>query len=148
LQTWNKAYYRYRRKFDNAHFESIEGLLSRNRALLARYRETTIDQLGQQERTSIIALFCDFERVLGPVGAAKALHLLAPGLFPLWDRAIAGAYDLPLGAAGSNGERYWRFLLIAQHQCLGLKRDDPNCPNPLKAIDEYNYCRHTKKWAV
>ena len=68
--------------------------------------------------------------------------------FPLWDRAIAKAYNLELGRAGSNGERYWRFLCISKRQCLDVRRDSPNCHDPLKSIDEYNYCRYTKKWAL
>ena len=83
---------------------------------------------------------------MGPVGTAKALHLLAPGLFPLWDRDIAKAYGLALGEAGSNGKRYWRFMLIAKQQCLELSRQEPSCKNPLKSIDEYNYCKYTKGW--
>ena len=147
LQTWNRAYYRYR-KFDSAHFASIEGLLSKHQAALARYRNQAIDDLDQQDGTTVTNLFQAFEDVLGPVGAAKALHLLAPRLFPLWDRAIAEAYDLKLGARGSNGECYWRFVLISQRQCLELKREAPDCQNPLKAIDEYNYCKHTKRWEL
>lgn len=145
LQTWNKAYYQYR-KFDNAHFTDFERLLATHQVTLTRFRHQAIDDLDRRERTTITNLFQAFEDVLGPVGAAKALHLLAPTLFPLWDRAIAKAYDLALGQAGTNGNRYWRFMLISQHQCLQLKREDPSCQNPLKLIDEYNYCRHTKRW--
>jgi len=145
LQTWNKTYYRYR-KFDNAHFASIEKLLVKHQSALAGYRNRTIDNLNRTERTTVSTLLQAFERVLGPVGAAKALHLLAPGLFPLWDRAIAAAYSLALGEAGSNGDRYWRLMLIAKQQCLELSREDPDCKNPLKSIDEYNYCKYTKGW--
>ena len=147
LQTWNKAYYQYR-KFDNAHFANMENLLCENELALASYRTSTIDELDDTDRTTIESLFQSFERVLGPVGAAKALHLLALGFFPLWDRAIAGAYNLALGRAGSNGDRYWQFLLISKRQCFDLRRDNPECRDPLKSIDEYNYCRHTKKWLL
>lgn len=145
LQTWNKAYYQYR-KFDAAHFASIERLLSEHQATLARYRNQAIDDLDNREMATIMNLFHAFEDVLGPVGAAKALHLLAPRLFPLWDRAIAEAYDLALGKAGTNGKRYWRFVLISQRQARELKGEDPDCQNPLKSIDEYNYCKYTKGW--
>ena len=147
LQTWNKAYYQYR-KFDTVHFTDIENLLSENKLLIARYRPRTIDQLDDADESMIENLFQSFERVLGPVGAAKALHLLAPSFFPLWDRAIAKAYDLELGRAGWNGERYWQFLCISKRQCLDVRRDNPHCHDPLKSIDEYNYCRYTKKWAL
>src|SRR5262249_11723359 len=132
--------------FDNAHFARIDKLLSKHQEILATLRNQTIDDLDNRERATIADLFQQFEKVLGPVGAAKTLHLLAPRLFPLWDRAIAEAYDLPLGKAGSNGERYWRFLLISQRQCRELKLEDPRCSSVLKSIDEYNYCKHTKGW--
>lgn len=145
LQTWNRAYYQCR-KFDDTHFKSIERLLSKYQATLVRYRNHAIHDLGNDERSAIVNLFQAFEDVLGPVGAAKALHLLAPRLFPLWDRAIAEAYLLALGKAESNGERYWRFLLISQQQCLDLQRQDPDCQDPLKGIDEFNYSKYTKGW--
>lgn len=145
LQTWNKDYYRFR-KFDNAHLAGIERLLATHKATLTRYRSQAIGDLDRRDRAAVENLFQAFEDVLGPVGAAKALHLLAPSLFPLWDRAIAEAYDLKLGSRGSNGQRYWQLLLISQRQCLDLEREDPDCQDPLKAIDEYNYCKYTKGW--
>jgi hypothetical protein len=49
-------------------------------------------------------------------------------------------------------DRRWphngRFLLIAQRQCQQLKCEDPACPNVLKSIDEYNYCKHTSGQAT
>lgn len=145
LQTWNKAYYQYRR-FDNAHFASLQRLLSTHEAALAKYRDQLIDALEPEEGREVAKLFHAFEQVLGPVGAAKALHLLAPKLFPLWDRAIAKAYGLQLRGRGSNAQQYWEFLLLSQKQCRGLRRGVGRHTNPLKAIDEYNYCRYTKRW--
>ncbi len=145
LQTWNRAHYQYRR-FDGVHFASIESLLSEHQTALKRYRDRSIADAALGERAPVTRVFRAFEVVLGPVGAAKALHLLAPRFFPLWDRAIAEAYGLRLGRAGSNGDRYWRLILLSQQQCADLLRADSGCGNPLKAIDEYNYCKHTKGW--
>lgn len=145
LQTWNRTYYQYR-KFDARHFADIEQLLEKHQAILGKFRETRIAELTMNEQTVISTIFEEFERVLGPVGSAKTLHLLAPRLFPLWDRSIADAYDLPLGEAGSNGQRYWKFMLISRSQCRELDNQREIEANPLKAIDEYNYCRHTKGW--
>ena len=145
LQTWNRVYYQYR-KFDVNHFTSIERLLSEHNNKIAGYRNQAIDKFDHSESTSVASLFQAFEDVLGPVGAAKALHLLAPWAFSFWDRAIAEAYDLTLGKSGKNGDRYWRFMLISQRQCLELKEECPDCQNPLKSIDEYNYCKYTKGW--
>jgi hypothetical protein len=145
LQTWNKAYYQYH-KFDGAHFSNIEALFLEHRVTLASYRNKAIGHIDERERTTIESMFQAFETVLGPVGSAKALHLFAPRLFPLWDRTIAKAYGLALRKAGSNGDRYWLFMLISQQQCLELKCEDHSCKTPLKLIDEYNYCKYTKKW--
>ena len=81
--------------------------------------------------------------MLGPVGSAKALHLLAPRFFPIWDTKIAQHYGLGLSVSGSKKQKYWRFMLITQGQCLGLRRAHWNGDNSLKAIDEYNYCKYT-----
>ena len=145
LQTWNRAYYQYR-KPDRAHFEGVERLCLEHQSIWATCRARTIDSLAGDEKATISGLFQAFENVLGPVGAAKALHLLAPRFFPLWDRAIAKAYGLPLGRGGSNGHRYWSFMLITRQHYLQLRREAPECPNRLKWIDEYNYCKYTKHW--
>lgn len=145
LQTWNKAYYQYH-KFNNAHLTNIENLVADHRSVLVAFRARSIDSLDNRDHDVVNDLFQDFENVLGPVGAAKTLHLMAPDFFPLWDRKIAKGYDLPLGRSGSNGNRYCQFLLISQIQCRALKQHDAGALNRLRAIDEYNYCKYTKTW--
>ena len=145
LQTWNREYYRFR-KFDAQHFSEVANLLAKHQEALLRFRPARIETLSQHEETNVPDLFQAFETVLGPVGAAKALHLLAPRVFPLWDRAIAKAYKLALAVAGSNGDRYSRFMRIAREQCLELAGHGKLEVNPLKAVDEYNYCKYTKGW--
>jgi hypothetical protein len=145
LQTWNASFYRYRR-FDSQHFADIEALLTRHAGTLRDLRAKTIRSATQADLGLVLAVFGDFEMTLGPVGAAKCLHLLAPRLFPLWDRAIAAAYGLALGRAGTNAVRYRRFLEIARRQCHRLGETSLPGGNLLKALDEYNYCRFTKRW--
>ena len=145
LQTWNAPYYRYRR-FDTAHFADIEAVLAKHADTLGSLRSLHIGRVTDSELTLVAQVFNDFENVLRPVGAAKCLHLLAPNLFPLWDRDIAVAYKLRLGNAGSNSTRYCAFLEIAAEQCRRLGPQVCAARNPLKALDEYNYCRFTKKW--
>lgn len=94
-------------------------------------------------------LYTKFETThgVGAVGAAKALHLLAPTFFPLWDREIAAKYGQALRAIGLSGERYWNFMLTAQPQYRELSECGyDNRHDLLKLIDEYNYCKHTRKW--
>lgn len=93
LQTWNRAFYRYR-KFDSQHFEAIEALLKKHKAVLHTLRQRSIEEFSPEDAQEIGHLFNEFDEVLGPVGAAKCLHLLAPRFFPLWDNAIAKAYGL------------------------------------------------------
>jgi len=138
LKTWNKRHYRFKR-FDERHFFDIEQLIIKHCQPLSLLRRRAISTFSDADRSTVQTLFADFERVLGPVGAAKSLHLLAPHFLPLWDRKIARAYSVALGTRGSNAERYCRFMAIAQEQCGGLRPRRRTDWNPLKAIDEYNY---------
>jgi hypothetical protein len=145
LQTWNQAYYRFRR-FDQAHFAAIERLLADHRDEILLFRARQISSLSEADRTGIQNLFKEFELLLGAVGAAKSLHLLAPGFFPLWDRTIANAYRCPIQQRGRNSLGYVEFMFITQRQCARLIHDKDFARNPLKALDEFNYCQFTKKW--
>jgi len=145
LQTWNRSYYQYRR-FDGQHFAEIDALIVKYQQLLVAFRARSIDSFCDEDEATVRSLFESFETVLGPIGAAKSLHLLAPRFFPLWDRAIATGYGLPLGRRGSNGIRYCRFMRIAKAQCESVGGEESLKHNPLKAIDEYNYCKYTKGW--
>lgn len=143
LQTWNSAYYRYHRSDMTKHFKKIDFLYEKDTRVLRSYRRRTIENFVDGEEPKVRRLFAEFEGVLGPVGAAKALHLLAPSFFPLWDRAIAQHYKTALGKKGTNGERYCRFMKIVRAQQLVLKG---RCSHILKRIDEYNYCKFTRHW--
>jgi len=145
LQTWNKMFYQYR-KFDGQHFTDIERLIRDHYSLLIDFRQRSIEGFDQGDESKVRHVFKAFEDVLGPVGAAKSLHLLAPRFFPLWDRAIAEAYGLPLRKRGTNADRYCRFMRIVKGQIQSLGGEQTIGRNPLKAIDEYNYCKHTKGW--
>lgn len=139
LLTWNKNYYRFR-KFDNQHFQNIDILIKKTLAVVLKIR-TDKDSCTPN---IIKSLFILYEDVLGPVGASKCLHLLAPRSFPLWDREIAKEYGLPIHQRGDNADRYVQFYLHAREQSERIGRDEINGRGILKAIDEYNYCIFTK----
>lgn len=145
LQTWNIAYYRYR-SFDNEHFLEIQRVVDAHLPVLGDFRMRSIDSYSARDEAIVREVFKAFEEVLGPVGAAKCLHLLAPRFFPLWDRAIAKAYGVPLRETGKNADRYCSFLLITKEQIEAIGGEQAIGQLPLKAIDEYNYCRYTKGW--
>ena len=145
LQTWNRGYYRYR-KFDNEHFKAIDDLMTNNLQVLATLRGRSLSSLSEADHPIVLQIYSAFESVLKPVGAAKALHLLAPLFFPLWDSSIAIAYECGLGPAGTNAGDYFRFMTLVKKQVDGLSSQVPATVNLLKAVDEYNYCKYTKRW--
>ncbi len=144
LRTWNREFYRFRGATGND-LEPLAKLLDGHMQALIRLRDQKLPNITESEGAEIRDLFTAFEAVLGPVGTAKALHLLAPGVFPLWDRAITKAYGIYLGPSGANGELYWRFVGMVREQIERAGLAD-HYRDPLKALDEYNYCALTKGW--
>lgn len=145
LQTWNRSYYQFR-PAHAAHFEAMERLFATHKGWLTQVRTRSIDSMSDSDARPVSEVFGEFEALLGPVGAAKALHLLAPCFLPLWDRRIAAAYGLKLGPVGTNSQRYVRFMYVAKDQSLRIGGSQALGRNILKALDEYNYCRFTKGW--
>ena len=127
LQTWNQSFYRFRGGFKRSDLDGLDGLLNNFGARLSAYRERSIDSLVESDKEGISSLFQAFEPVLGPVGTAKALHLLAPQFFAIWDRAIAASYRLAL-VKGDNSTTYLRFMSICRMQCEGLASVDGRSP--------------------
>ena len=82
-----------------------------------------------------------------PVAVAKALHLLAPDLFPLWDEKIAQAYGCQYRSAPALAYRRFmqsqRSVVSARRATLTKLGGDKSV---LKTLDEYNYARFTKGW--
>lgn len=148
LQTWNASFYRFHARFDDQHFDDIERLINDHYPTLLAFRDRSIEDFGHKDESEVAHVFQSFEEVLGLVGAAKCLHLLAPRFFPLWDRTIATAYGLSLEKKGRNTEQYRSFLEITKEQVQSLGGEHAIGRNPLKAIDEYNYCKYTKRWDV
>ena len=139
LKTWNKNYYRFFARFNKKHLADITRLIERHAPTILSFRRRSIGTFSKTDGPTVVDLFQDFEKVVGPVGAAKCLHLLAPSFFPLWDRAITKAYHLRLQKSGTNGARYCRFIEITKAQYEALGGEQVIGPNPLKALDEYNY---------
>jgi hypothetical protein len=143
LQTWNVSFYRFRGGFNEQDLVEIKKLLSDHGVIIEEYRQRSIASFSTVEEEALRSLFTCFETVLGPVGAAKALHLLAPLFFPIWDRAIAKVYRMNLNRGASH--EYIRFMQLCKEQCRVLKEQGAPWPDLLKAIDEYNYCTFTLK---
>ncbi|MBI1831230.1 MAG: hypothetical protein HYR84_07260 [Planctomycetes bacterium] len=144
LQTWNKAYYQYR-PFTEQHFLDIERVIQEHWPALIEFRKRSIGSIIAADEDTVAVVFASFEHVLGPVGAAKSLHLLAPSFFPLWDIESAKAYKVGMRRRGDNSRGYYQFMKITLAQIESLGGNEPIGRNPLKAIDEYNYVEITLK---
>jgi hypothetical protein len=138
LKTWNSPYYK-NHAFDEQHFSEIERLLHRYKAKLSGFRERLLESFPRgRDKEDIKGIFGAFEEVFGRIGAAKALHLLAPKFFPLWDTKIINLYPL---TKLTNAENYCEFMKITKRQVKSLGGEEAIGRNPLKALDEWNYCK-------
>jgi hypothetical protein len=146
LRTWNSAYYRFHPP-GAGHYAEVEALIETHSDWLETVTHRRIASLADADEQPPVTVFTGFVAALGPVGAAKALHILAPRFMPLWDRKIAAKYTGPLGPTGTNAGRYLRFMQATREQSIGVGGDAGAAGrNILKALDEYNYCVFTKKW--
>lgn len=100
LSTWNQAFYRYG-KFDS---DKLQECIKNNLQKLESFKKRNISSLSASDEDDIINIFNIFLDVLqidsgkrkgrkSPVAVAKALHLLAPKFFPIWDEKIAKKYE-------------------------------------------------------
>lgn len=153
LLTWNNAFYRYG-GFD---FAELERCVDRNQLLIDAFRRRNILDYTDADDGAIRALFSDFLAALrvtragmtrrSPVAVAKALHLLAPSFFPIWDKKIAVKYSCDY--TRNPEASYLRFMYLTR----GLARTfsaaggrDQGGTTVVKLIDEYNYAKHTQGW--
>jgi hypothetical protein len=149
LQTWNTQFYRFRKGYKQKDTAAIRRLLTKHGAALDSFRDRRLDHLTAEDEGLVLKVFHDFEIALGQVGAAKALHLLAPHFFPLWDQRIAQfGYGIRFQAVGQNGQSYLVLMRSTLEQIEQLGGWDSFDVNPVKAIDEYNYCLHTRGWTT
>ncbi len=148
LLTWNQAFYRYG-LFD---FNALENCITCNQQILDAFRNRDILSYSSADDEKIKSLYSQFLKALqiadgklrgrqSPVAVAKALHLLAPEFFPLWDDKIAKAYKC-----------HYEYISFIQEMRLlaQVLAPDVNAQSMgktfLKLIDEYNYAKFTKKW--
>ncbi len=114
--------------------KDLEQIIKAEWTAIGEFRARSLNTLIGADRPAILQLFGLFRLKLGPVGAAKALHVLAPRFFPMWDNPIASGYGV-----GTEAPGYFLFMFLTKHQVLNL----PKNPALLKILDEYNYRRYT-----
>jgi hypothetical protein len=152
LLVWNNAFYRYG-LFD---YDALERVLGAKMDDLNKFKKRGIETLEKVDEEPITDLFEAFLDGLAiaegkskgfrsPVSVAKALHLLAPGFFPLWDNKIARAYRCHYSHNPSG--QYLQFMKISKGMAESLRgKIETRGSTLLKVIDEYNYVKFTKGW--
>jgi hypothetical protein len=154
LLTWNASFYRYG-LFD---FANLEAALQKNMPTIEKFRTLDLVKTDielKDYEADIMCLFQDFltalkitkgkKEIKSPVSVAKALHLLAPKFFPIWDYKIATAYKCYYSNPPPE-QKYVDFVqkmktLAQQLQVQGYV--PPSDKSFLKLIDEYNYMKYT-----
>jgi hypothetical protein len=144
LLSWNGTYYRYNPGRRASLVDDLDDLLAQHRRALAGFGRRSIASLRPADERAITRLFEAFDDLLGSVGASKALHLLAPRFFPLWDTKIARAYGIAPAQTGCNAARYLEFMEIARRQHRQLGGERAHGRELLRAIDAFNYWRYTR----
>jgi len=152
LLTWNQAFYR----FGVFSFQELQECLERNLDLLDRLRLRDIGDFTAEDAGPTMLLFEDFAAALriasgkaqgrqSPIAVGKALHLLAPAFFPIWDRAIAKECGCSPGRHPARS--YVRFCRVVRHVVDRLRQELGPTGRPLlKMLDEYYYVKFTKRW--
>ena len=156
LLTWNQAFYRY----GYLDFDKLENCISENLETIKNFRSRKIFSLKDSDKEVIKTLFVAFlgalkiktkknrKEKVTPVGVAKALHLLAPEFFPLWDNKIAQKYHCSFNR--NNAPRKYVDFCRAIRDVAGEVKSYQNLPKDsrtlVKLIDEYNYSKYTKNW--
>ena len=156
LLTWHNAFYRY---------GSLRSFHDNFKSFWKKYKGTVLqpDICKKKAKSLFENLLEILKREDGAksgVAVAKALHLLNPDVFPLWDGYIANAYlrektklKFPLKDTFPpeklrKFEEYWKFKLIVDKQCEFLRRymcfKNKGKRFLYKRIDELNFVLFTK----
>ncbi len=152
LLTWNQAFYRYG-PFD---FDKLEKCIKTNFKKIEEFRNKDISDLSVKDEDNIKFLFIEFLKALqidsgkmkgrkSPVAVAKALHLLCPLFFPIWDEKIARAHDCYYSE--NPAEKYVLFCKLTKDVVDKVKGYVKSSDKTIiKLVDEYNYSKYTKGW--
>ena len=139
LTIWNAGFYRFRPRLMRTLVPDLDRLIASHDGALVHFRARSAGEYDSATDGPVVEqLYRDFVAVLWPVGSAKALHVLAPSFFPIWDQAIARHFHLALSPPAASVASYLRLMDIAARFVRGSRLVDP-----LKALDEWAFVRFT-----
>jgi hypothetical protein len=159
LLTWNANFYRFG---GGLRADALEVCLQENWKTIEAFRQRELSTLEESDRKQISTLFASLSTALrlatnereSAVSCAKALHLLAPNFFPIWDQYIAPAYqcpyqyEVPFIAYIVFCQRIKSVANVLIDDLSGISPTDPIKTwlfqkSLLKRIDEYNFATIT-----
>lgn len=137
LTSWNFQWYQRRhRPLPAPHWEALRQVLALHRLTLDKLSTCRLRIIDLADRPDILPLVQDFIKVLDPVGMSKALHILAPSCFPLWDQSIRKAFQIPTaGRNAKDPDHYWRWMMCVRDHWILLGSAAPD--DFLKRFDEW-----------
>lgn len=163
LADWNRIYYKGK-DVGNVITDTIEKLcplFMELKATILKLRNLKLDELQELElenlKPIIVCLFDKTAETVGSTGASKALHILVPSLFMMWDNSIREHYGLK-----SDAISYFEFLkkmrLELREAVESYSKDrginnyskareelEKELDKPLlKVMDEYNWLAFTR----
>lgn len=142
LYTWNFA----AQKTKKLNFQNVGELIRNTKDDLKFLEKYSIRTSDNPAWDVIKSVFDQFSDLLGQTGASKALSLLNPELFVMWDTAIRKRLNTELIRGimnGESGEYYVIFLKGIQNiiEEYGIAETLPQNSVVAKKIDEYHYVR-------
>jgi len=142
LFCWNFA----ARKTKKLTEESTRRLLERNQDYLRPLHDVSLTTFTATTEPLIRKVFTSFCRLFGQTGATKALSLINPSLFVMWDTRIRDRLRKELIRGIDNGqdaEQYLRFLRRIRDYSAQYGFQQRLAPGAIlaKKIDEYHYVR-------
>lgn len=139
LMSWNAGFYRFRPGPVRTLAADLDQLITTYQDQFDEFRARSIATFDEAaERNVVETLYREFLAILWPVGTAKALHVLAPSFFPIWDTAIAAGFRLTISPPERSVESYLDLMRIARSFVSRSGLSDP-----LKAFDEWAYVTFT-----
>jgi Fe-S-cluster formation regulator IscX/YfhJ len=123
-------------------------------AKLEEFRTKDLSAINLSEfEDDIKRCYESFKEAVGPIAAAKVLHLISPNFFPLWDNPIAKAFKQESKVKDTkekdddrlSGQDYYRFMqqvqiFVKKHEKIiyALSNQYGRCH--LKIVDECFLC--------
>jgi len=140
LRDLNRQYFRFRPDEAKTLTGRLLPIVQKNIAELVTLHGRSIKTLAPSDKREILRLFNVLRAECGPVGTGKALHILAPSFFPLWDDKIAAGYGVT-----RDHEGYLQFMSLVTQQVQHVPEDIIEGVSILKLLDEYNYLQISAK---